>query len=147
MFPCTSAWFAWRSCILLCFFLNCNLIYHSSSLTFITNTLMSIASTSLSHISSSICWTCFEFGGKLEFSSFLSLNLVPHWIGDRRFSSIYTNSSHVYCYECWVMGHIPTRARAEPNRAGLGQVRVARAHDLRTRMQFDSGAPETKTFF
>ena len=37
---------------------------------------------------------------KLDFSSYLALVLVPHWIGDGRLSSIYTNSSHIYCYEC-----------------------------------------------
>ena len=61
--------------------------------------------------------------GKLEFFSYLALVLVPHWIGDRRVGSIYINSSHGYCYECWAMGHIPTRAhtrRTEPGRAGCG---------------------------
>ena len=76
---------------------------------------------------------CFELEEKLEFLSYLPLSLVPRWIGDERLGSIYTKSSHAYCYECWAMGHIPTRAhtrRTEP-----GRVRVAaRAHDLRTRM-------------
>ena len=82
----------------------------------------------------------FELEGKLEFLSYLALVLVPHWIRDGRLGSIYTNSSYAYCYECWVMGHIPTRAhtrRTEPNRAGPGA--GGDAHDLRTRMQFDSG--------
>ena len=60
---------------------------------------------------------------KLEFPSYLSLSLVPHWIGDGRLGSIYTNSSHAYCYECWAMGHIPTRVRTRrtgPGRAGPG---------------------------
>ena len=81
---------------------------------------------------------CFELEGKLEFPSYLPLSLVPHWIGDGRLGSIYTSFSHTYYYECWAMGHIPTRAyirRTAPDR-----VRVASAHDLRTRMQFDSGA-------
>jgi len=34
---------------------------------------------------------------KLEFSSYLPLSLVSHWIGDRKLGSIYTNSSHAYC--------------------------------------------------
>jgi len=34
----------------------------------------------------------FEFGGKLEFPSYLALILIPHWIGDERLGSIYTNS-------------------------------------------------------
>ena len=81
---------------------------------------------------------CFELEEKLEFPTYLPLNLVPHWIGDGRLGSIYTNTSHAYCYECWAMGHIPTRAHTQ--RTEPGRVRVARAHDLRTRMQFDSGA-------
>ena len=48
--------------------------------------------------------------GKLEFLSYLSLSLVSHWIGDRRLSSIHTNSSHAYCYECWAMSQLPIRA-------------------------------------
>ena len=79
---------------------------------------------------------CFELEGKLEFPSYLTLVLLPYWIGDGRFGSIYINSSYFYCYECWAMGHIPTRAhtrRTEP-----GRVRVARAHDLRIRIQSDS---------
>ena len=72
--------------------------------------------------------------GKLEFLSYLALVLVPHWIGDGRLSNIYTNSSHVYCYECWVRGHIPTRVRAR--RTGPGCVRMACVlHDLRTGIQ------------
>ena len=66
---------------------------------------------------------CFELEEKLEFPSYLPLSLVPHWIGDGRLGSIYTNTSHAYCYECWAMGHIPTRAhtrRSEPGRAGCG---------------------------
>ena len=85
----------------------------------------------------------FELEGKLEFPSYLPLSLVSQWIGDGRLGSIYTYSSHAYCYECWAIGHIPTRARTrrtELGRAGPGRVRVARAHDLWTRMQFDSGA-------
>ena len=45
------------------------------------------------------------------------------------------------CLLLWVLGHEPhphTRAHA-PNWTGPGRVRVARAPDLRTRMQFDSG--------
>ena len=59
----------------------------------------------------------FELKGKLEFSSYLALVLVPHLIGDGMLGSIYTNSSHAYCYGCWAMCHIPTRAhtsRTEP---------------------------------
>ena len=66
---------------------------------------------------------CFELEGKLEFSSYLPLSLVPHWIGDGKLGSIYTNTSHAYCFECWAMGHIPTRAhtrRNEPGRVGCG---------------------------
>ena len=69
---------------------------------------------------------------KLEFSSYLALVLVPHWIGGGRLGSIYVNSSHAYCYECWAMGHIPTRARTR--RTEPGRVRVACAYDLRTQM-------------
>ena len=36
---------------------------------------------------------------KFEFFSYLILVLISYWIGDGRLSSIYTNSSHVYCYE------------------------------------------------
>ena len=72
----------------------------------------------------------------LSFPPFVFV-LVPHWIGDERLGGIYIKTSHAYCYECWAMGHIPTRANT-PNRAG--RVQVVRAHDLRTRMQFDSGA-------
>ena len=75
--------------------------------------------------------------GKLEFPSYLALVLVPHWIGDGRLSSIYTNFSLAY--------HIPTRARTR--RIEPGMVRVARAYDPRTRMQFDSGVLEPEIFF
>jgi len=83
------------------------------------------------------CWMCFELEGKLEFPSYLDLVLVPHWIGDVRLGSIYTNSSHAYFYECWAMGHISTRVDTRRTRPGL--VRVACAHDLQTRIQFDLG--------
>ena len=69
------------------------------------------------------CWMWVELEGKLEFPSYSPLSLVPHWIGHGRLGSIYTNTSHAYCYECWAMGHIPTRAhtrRTEPGRAGCG---------------------------
>jgi len=59
-------------------------------------------------------------------------------------TSIYANSSHAYCYECWAMGHIPTRART--CRIEPGRVWVARAHDLRIRMQFDSEVIEPENF-
>ena len=65
----------------------------------------------------------FELEGKLEFLSYLTLVLVPYWIGDERLGSIYTNSSHAYCYECWAVSHILTRAhtrRTEPGRVGCG---------------------------
>ena len=32
-----------------------------------------------------MCWMCFELEGKLEFPSYLTLILVPHWIEDERF--------------------------------------------------------------
>jgi len=83
---------------------------------------------------------------KLEFPSYLDLVLVPHWIGDGRLSNISSNSSHAYCYECWALGYIPTCARA-PNRTGPGRGRVARAHNQRTRTQFDSGGSWTWNFF
>ena len=74
----------------------------------------------------------FELKEKLEFSSYLTLILVPHWRGDGRFRSIYTNSSHAYYYECWVMSYIPTRAHKR--RIGPGQVEPnsggARAYGL-----------------
>ena len=59
---------------------------------------------------------------KLEYRSYLALILVPHWIGDERLSSIYTNSSHTYCYECWAMATSPhTRApRTKPGRPECG---------------------------
>ena len=65
----------------------------------------------------------FELEGKLEFPSYLALVLVPHWIRDGRLGSIYTNSSHAYCYECWAMGHIPTRARTRRTGPGAGGAR------------------------
>jgi len=59
-------------------------------------------------------------------------------------SSVYTNSSQAYCYD--LLGHaiLSTRAHTR-NRAGLGRVRVrvARALNLRTRMQFDLGGAWT----
>ena len=63
----------------------------------------------------------YELEGKLEFPSYLTLVLFPYWIEDGRLGSIYINSSHAYCYEYWVMGHIPTRASTrEPSRTGTG---------------------------
>ena len=63
----------------------------------------------------------FELEEKLEFTSYLTLVLVPHWIGDGRLGSIYTNSSHAYCYECWALATSPhAHTRAEPTRAGCG---------------------------
>jgi len=57
--------------------------------------------------------------GKLEFPSRLALILVSHWIGDGRSSNIYTNSSHIYCYEQLSYSrHACTHA--ESNRAGFG---------------------------
>ena len=82
--------------------------------------------------------------GKLEFSSYLTLVLVSHWIGDVRLGSICTNSFHAYCYECWAMGHILTRARAEPNRAEFGlRAPTTRRHECSS----IQGALEPETFF
>jgi len=52
-------------------------------------------------------------------------------MGQRSLSVIYTNSFKANCYECWIMGRLGTRV--EP-----GWVRVARTHNLRTRMQLCS---------
>ena len=62
----------------------------------------------------------FELEKKLEFPSYLTLVLFPRLIGDGRLSSIYTNSSHAYCYECWAMGYIPTRVRTRRTGPGAG---------------------------
>ena len=86
--------------------------------------------------SSSVCWMCFELEENFEFSSYLSLSLVSHWIGDGRLGSIYTNSPMLIVMN---VGPWATSSHARTH-AELGQVRVARTRDLRTRMQFDSRA-------
>ena len=93
------------------------------------------------------CWMCFELEEKLEFSSYLALVLVPHWIGDGRLDSTYTNSSHAYCYECWAMGHIPTCARTHTsNRTGFG-LGVTRPRPADTNAVRFRGLLNLKLFF
>ena len=64
----------------------------------------------------------------------VGFDFYSHWIWPKNLSNIYINSFKVNCYECWALGHLPTRA-------GPGQARVEHAHDLRIQIQFCSKGP------
>ena len=69
---------------------------------------------------------------KLEFPFYLPLSLVSHWIGDGRLGIVYANSSHAYCYKCWVtFPHACTHVEPGPGSGG------ARATTCGHECQFD----------